>query len=206
MSQPNRAIYLDDGPLPDHPVSRQVCELRMDLTDLPEAMREPLAKAMVAAADDFIHSLGIYPMPHLECSLAGTEVPCPRRFHINQQPANSGSSFAVSRPPIRAPVASLRVINPNDVLTIYVDNVLGDDSRGDGTLTNPLRTRAAVEAMASTRSGVIVMRRPGGELLGTLGDLPPDPPRPASPVRLVSTSQRSTPSGQISVDSARRRP
>lgn len=205
MSTPSRAIYLDDGPLPDLVFAKQTCELTVDLTDMPAAVREQLARAMVKAADDFLHGLGIYPMPQLEFALAGTEVPCARRFHINQAPTNSGTSFEVSRPPLRVSAANLRMVNPDNVLTVYVDNVLGDDQRGDGTLVSPYRTREAVERVASTRGGVVVMRRPGGQLLGTIGDLPPDPPRPPSPVRLVSPPAASMPSGQVRVDSAARR-
>lgn len=196
MTTPGRAIYLGDVPLDDRVVSKPACQLTVDLTDLPQAVREQLARTMVNAADDFIHGLGIYPMPHLEYSLAGVEVPCPRRFHINERPANSGETITVNRTPTRPPAASLRVINPGDVVTVYVDNVLGDDARGNGTLGNPFRTRAAVLAMADSRTGVIIMRRPDGGLLGTVGDLPPDqPPRAPSPVRVVNGTPPNRPRG-----------
>ena len=189
MSMPSRVIHVDGGPLPDIAATKVTCELTVDLTDMPPAIRQQLANAMVKAADDFIHEIGIYPMPQLEFALAGTEVPCPRRFHVNQPPTNSGTSFAVERPPLRVPTVSLRVVDTDNVLTVYVDNVLGDDAHGDGTMTKPYRTREAVERMASVRGGVVVMRRPGGQLLGTIGDLPPDPPaRPAarpSPIQIV---------------------
>lgn len=168
------------------------CEVIFTITQLPEALRRNVLKAMVDSANRYLHSLDVYPVPQIDHEVIGLDVPCPNRVYGEVTPYNSARVRQPTTNEERAHEAASRVADTlqgaartNVVVggppeTLYVDTVGGRDD-GHGTLQSPFKSvrRARMHARQLRRPTYI--RNLSGGLLAevsTNGVAPPPTPRP----------------------------